>query len=911
MLHGRAEERQLLAAFVERIRDGSSTALVLVGEAGVGKTRLLDSVADADGVRIARTCGAESETHLGYAGLHRLLRPHLDRLDRLPAPQRSALSTAFGLVTGSPPDLFLVGLAALTLLADVAADAPLICLVDDAQWLDPESLAALAFVGRRLNADGIGLLVGAREDLAALRGLETHTMAGLSLDAARELVASAVRGRLDPEVADRIVAETGGNPLALIEVTAALSAEQLAGGAGLPDHLPIGRRLEAHFVGRVLGLPADTRLLLLLVAAAPIDDQALLWRAASGLGLPPTALDAADSAGIVTPGHAAGAVTPGHSIRHPLIRSAVYGAAPPADRRAVHAALGAAIDPVRDPDRRAWHLAESVVGLDDTIADELEQASETARGRGGYAAQAVFLSRSAELTSDVERRSSRFLAAIRPYLIVADIAAASHRLDQAAPGLTQPALAVSAQRARAAIEWYSTSVPSHVPATLLDALASFGPLDDETTRAMLWEAMTAGLLSGKYTAGVTVLDIARAAKNAPPARPVARAMADLLMDAYAVRIADGYASAVPLLRAAIATMSSTDLADSADPLASVGTWAAQDLWDEQGLGVVLARMDALDRRQGALLSLYAVLTTMAAWKTLTGRLSEAEADHDEAVEIGRATGMPPTLDVARVELLAWQGHEEATRAAVESNVQVWGGQFGYGSRETHALYALVILELSLGRYPEALVAAKRLFAEDVIGEGNRVLADAVEAAVRADDRPFAERVLGRLAERASASGTPWALGSLARARALLSDDAEGAFKEAVDQLSRTSVRTDLARTHLLYGEWLRRHGRRTDARDQLRTAHGMFADMGATAFAGRAELELRATGESLRRRSARPDVGLTPQELQVARLAIDGATNAEIATRLFVTASTVEYHLNKVFRKLGITSRRQLAGVLR
>lgn len=906
-LHGRSVERQLLESLTARVRDGSSAALVLVGEAGVGKTRLLDDVVDRAGaVRIVRTGGAEAESRLGFAGLHRLLRPYLDRVDRLPAPQHAAVSTAFGLTSGSPPDLFLVGLAALTLLADVAKETPLLCLVDDAQWLDPESLAALAFLGRRLDADGIGLLIGVRDDpgtLAVLQGLTTHTVTGLAADDARQLIGSATGTRLDPLVVNRIVTETGGNPLALIEVAGALSVEQLAGGSVLPEHLPIGPRLEAHFAGQVRGMPASTRTLLLLLAAAPADDLPLLWRAAERLGVLPTALDAALAAGIVLPDA---------TIRHPLIRSAVYRSAAPADRRTVHAALAEVTDGEHEADRRAWHLAESVAGLDDTIADELQRASEGARVRGGYATQAAFLSRAAELTSDPVRRAERFLAAARTFLIVGDTAEAARRLDQATPWLTRPASRAAAERARAAVAWYGSGIAARAPAILLDALDTFGPLDDSTTRAMLWEAMTAGLFAGRYTERVTLLDVAHAATRLPARPPERATVADLVLDAFAARIAGDYQQAAPRLRAAVGALRTRDLEDGGGAEAPVGSWAAIDLWDDEGLGAVLTRMETSSRAQGALSALNGTLSAKALWKVAIGRFDEAAADHDEATSLYEAIGLPRRGDAHRVELLAWQGREDAARAAADLASRVWGEQFGYAVLEGHAQYSMVILELALGRYREALDATELLLTDDPPGEGNRILPDAVEAAIRAGDRPAAEFALARLADRAPASGTPWALGLLSRCRALLADQvaAEAHYKESVDLLRRTSVRTDVARTHLLYGEWLRRQGRRSDAREQLGIALDLFTTMGAAAFATRAENELRASGASPRKRSAQTDVALTPQEMQVARLASTGATNAEIATRLFVTASTVEYHLNKVFRKLGITSRRQLAGVL-
>jgi len=917
-LLGRSTERALLEAFTATVRDGLSAALVLVGPAGIGKTRLLEHVAGSpEGLHVARTCGLESETHLGFAGLHRLLRPFLGRLDRLPDPQRTALATAFGLVAGPPPDLFLVGLAALTLLADAAHELPLVCLVDDAQWLDRESLAALGFLGRRLDADGIGLLVAVRDDPGAdatLPGLPVHALAGLDDDAAGRLVAVTAGGRAggrpggrpDEQVVARIVAGSGGNPLALIETSAALSSEQLNGTAVLPDVLPIGSSLEAHFAAQVAVLPPQTRLFLLLVAAAPPDDHALLWRAAGRLGLAPAAPDAAVSGGFLLAGRR-------YALRHPLIRSAVYATAPPGDRRAVHRALGEAVDADLDPDARAWHLAESVAGLDEALAADLEQASERARDRGGLAARAALLSRAAELTPEPSLRARRFLDAALTYVLVGDLAAAGRQLDLAAPGLRPPALQAAGQRARAAIEWYGTGVVVRVPAILLDALARCGPLDDRTVRAMLWEALTAGLMSGRCTQGVTLREIADAALTAPPSDPARPRPTDLLLDAFATRLARGYEPAVPLLRAGVAALRTGVPGDVDDPSIWIGAWAALDLWDDEGFAAALRRIDAVTRAGGALNSLKSTLSTAATGKVLAGRFVEAQACHTEAGEIEAAMGLRAWGSEHVIELLAWQGREEQTRAAAEVTERVWVDQLGYGVLGTHAARSLAVLELGLGRYREALDHAARVVAEDLPGQGSLALSDVVEAGVRAGDRPAAEAALATLARRATASGTPWALGVLARSRALLAADAqaEALYREALDRLGRTSVRTEVARTHLLLGEWLRRRGRRGEAREPLRAAHDLFAAMGAAAFAERARVELRATGESARRRSTPAPVELTPRERQVAVLAAEGATNAEIATRLFVTASTVEFHLNKIFRKLDVTSRRQLTPLVR
>ncbi|AGL16812.1 LuxR family transcriptional regulator [Actinoplanes sp. N902-109] len=908
-LHGRREERHLLDAFMADVRDGRGSVLVIVGEAGIGKTRLLDHVAESVAgptaeVRIARTAGAEAETHLSFAGLHRLLRPFLDRVERLPGPQHAALATAFGLAPGTAPDLFLVGLAVLTLLAGVAAEIPLVCLIDDAHWLDRESLTVLAFLGRRLGADGIGLLVGTRDEPgtgAVLRGLRSHPLGALTGGDAVDLLAARTPGRLDPQVATRIVAETGGNPLALVETTAALSREQLAGASALPELLPFGPSLEAHFAGQVLGLPGPTRRLLLLIAVAPGDDQAVLWRAAGRLGLDPAAADPALAAGVLRPGRT-------YAIRHPLIRSAVYATAAPVDRRAVHAALGAAIDRDHDPESRAWQLAESVAGVDAAVADELEQAAGRARRRGGYAAEATFLTRAAELTPDPQHRARRFLAATGPYLRVGDNAAAIRRLDQAAPGLTAPVLRAAGQRLRAAVHQYSGGVVGRTPAILLAAVTAHGPLDDQTVRDMLWDALSAGILGGSCMADVALPDIAKAALRVPG--PASATMTDRLLDALATRIADDYSRAVPLLRAAVEDLCTGDLSAVAHPAAATGSWTALDLWDDHGYHTAVGRMDEFCRRHGALHTLKSTLSNEVVGQIMAGRFAEAAAYESESAELDVAIGLPSRGTEQGVELLAWLGREDEARASAAHIQRVWVDQLGYGVLRNHVLHAMTVLDLSLGRYREAVAGSRVVVADDLPGEGNRRLYDAVEAGVRGGDRDLAEAAHARLARRAPVSGTPWALGALARSTALLGED-EAAYRESIDQLGRTTVRTELARSHLLYGEWLRRRGRRTDAREQLRTAYDMFAGMGAAAFAERARVELKATGETARRRSTPDGARLTPQELQVATLAGAGNTNAEIATRLFVTASTVEYHLTRIFRKLGVTSRRQLGPALR
>ncbi|MEU4165513.1 AAA family ATPase [Streptomyces sp. NPDC026665] len=914
VLAGRQDELRPFEALLAEVRDGRSGVLMLVGEAGIGKTRLLDIVAEgcAD-LRVVRTAGVESETRLGYAALHRLLRPFLTGLDRLPPPQRDALATAFGLAdTDTPADRYLVGLAVLTLLAEAAGTArPLLCLVDDAHWLDRESAEALAFVGRRLLADAVGLVLAGREGPAGpgpFDGIPTLPLTGLPEADACRLLAANVTGHLDPTVARQIVADTGGNPLALLELTDVLAPEQLTGTAPLPTPLPVGALLVSHFLNQVRALPADTRTLLLILSVSPPDDPAMLWRAAARLGVPARAADAAMAAGVVTHHHSI-------EFRHPLIRSAVHQDAEPADRRRVHAALAAVADPRRDGDRRAWHRAEATVGLDEEIATELADASERARVRGGYAAQAAFLSRAAELS--VSGRTARLVAAAKAYLVLGDPRSARDVLDRAEPGLgaDDPVLRAHARLTRATVDLYFTGMRG-ISALLLDAAGPIADLDPPLARRLLFGGLEVLVVTGAHVDGTTPREYARTALASPALRTTHRpTVTDLLLRGFATRIDAGHAPALPLLREALALLGDGgEVTEEGMPLAVLTSLAADDGWDDVAGREAWRVLDAHDRRTGALGSLQSTLVIQSTWEVRAGRLRAAEACLDEAEQLAGVTGLPPAGPVHRVELNAWRGQEAKTRAAAKVITEQWEQRYGNRVFGAWAASCLAVLENSLGRYEQALACARSAFDTDLPGTGARLLHEVVEAAVRSGDDRAAKAALARLEERATSSGTPWGLGLLARCRALTADDehAEEFYAEAVDLLGRTRTVAELARAHLLFGEWLRRRRRRTEARTHLRTAHRMFTDMGAGAFAERAGTELRATGER-----ARPRAGagaaqheLTPQERQVATLAADGATNAEIAVRLFISVSTVEYHLNKVFRKLDVSSRRRLSSAL-
>ena len=910
VLVGRSGACGALDELVEAIRHGLSRSLVILGDPGIGKTRLLEYAAQAaGGVRTVRIAGLESELRLGFAALHRMLVPFLDRVGLLPAPQRAALDSAFGLAAGPPADRFLVSMSVLTLVAEIAAEQPLIWLVDDAHWVDRESLGVFGFVGRRLQADSTGLLFCAREaspGLAALDGLPTLRLSGLEPAAARTLLAATVSEPLNARVAARIIDETGGNPLALRELAMHLTPDQLAGRSPLPPRLPVGRLLQGHFLGQARMLPPATGTWLLLASAASGDDPAALWRAAALLGLEPDVADPAVAQDIVS-------VDPRVAFRHPLIRSAVYDGARPGDRRRVHEALASIAGQDGNPDEAAWHRAAATVVPDEDVAAALERSAARAERRGGYVAQATFLARAAELTPDPRDRAVRLLTAAQAHLVAGDGALAEAMLDVAAPRLAEAGLHVAAQRLRASIAVFF-SRHKDAPGLLLDSVAAVDPPDAPLIRAMLFEALQAALVARQYTVGTTPVEVARAALQAPRDPALDATATGLLLDGFATRIAVGYPEAVPLLRAAVEAFSTSDQATPAGiPATILVQFAADDLWDDQGRRAIFLRAETVQRRHGALGALRVILAGLCTSELWAGRLAEAEARYFEAAEISALIGIPaPASTGVLLDLRAWQGREAESRA-LAATTEKWGEERGAPVLGFFALIGLTVLELSLGRYAEALSWGLRIYDGDPPGFGNRVLPEIVEAGARAGDHRAARAALDRLADRATASGTPWALGMLARSRALLAPNsgAEALYREAIAHLTRTSVRTELARAHLLYGEWLRRQKRRSQAGAQLRTAYRMLDGMGAAGFARRTRAELLAVGGHLPRPAELAGPDLTPQETQIARLAAAGVTNAEIATRLFVTTSTVEYHLSKVFRKLSISSRRQLAAALK
>jgi len=899
---GRHAEREAIGRLLDAVRDGLSGVLVLTGEPGIGKTRLLEyAAARARELRVVRLTAAEPETGLGFGALHRLLRPFLNRTDRLPGPQRAALDAALGLVPGPPADRYLVGLATLTLLSEATADQPLLFLLDDAQWLDRESAETLAFVARRLHADSLGLIIAVRDGLGddgLFDALSVHSVTGLPESEARNLLLSVPR-RVDADVADRIVAGTGGNPLALLELADALAAEQLSGIAPLPDPLPVGRLLEGHFQQLVRALPPETGTLLLLLAAAPSDDTGLMWRAAGRLGLSARAAQPAVAAGIL------GRDTPA-AFRHPLIRSTVYATAEPGERRRAHAALAAACDPVRDADRRAWHRAEAAEGVDDDVADDLAAASERARSRGGYSQQARFLSRAADFTGDPDKRADRLLDAAQAHLVSGDAAAARIALDLAGAGISGPVMRTRELRMRATAQMFRIAV-ADVPAMLMDAVSRLGPRDPRLTWELLREALHAALVADGCPQTTSLTEVAMAVVAARHAPDTAAYGRDVLMEGLARRVAEGYEHGASVLRTALDRLrDGAEIGDANSPFAVVLSMACDDLWDVRAERELSDRLAAADRDAGALYALSMTLLVAARCDLWDGRFTEAEVRYAEFDDIAADTGFRGGGDINRLHLFALAGREPELREAVRQTAVM--KSMGHGLLQLLAQHALSLFELGQGRYGQALRHARAVFEGDPPACGNLVLPLLIEAGVRTGDWAVTLAALSRLEERAPLAGTPWALGALALGRALTADgdEAEKLYQESVDVLGQAPLALEQARVRLLFGEWLRRRKRRSDARKQLRAAYESFDAFGAVPYAERARIELLATGETARRRTVDTRFDLTPRERQVASMAASGLTNGEIATRLFVTASTVEFHLNKVFRKLGITSRKQI-----
>lgn len=900
-LIGRVRERVVLDRLVDGARVGNGGVLVVSGEPGVGKTALLGSTVDAaHGFQIAFTRGVEGEMELPFSAAKQLCSNFAGFMGRLPQPQVAALRIAFGLDEGSPPNPFLVGLAVLGLLSEAAEQQPLLAIVDDAQWLDRASGQALAFVARRLLAERIALVFAVREMGETFVQLPSLEIGPLGRRDARSLLKSVLRVPIEEGVLERLVHESGGNPLALIELPRSLTATQLAGGFGLPALVPLAEGIEESFRRRLAGLPHDARRLLVLAAAEPVGDLSLLWRAAVLLGIPATAAEAVESAGLLTFGAQV-------AFRHPLVRSSVYDASGLKERREIHRALGEATDPQVDPDRRAWHFAQACDGPDEGIASELERSASRAESRGGLAAAAAFLERAAALSPDSFRRAQRALAAAQVMFEAGALEEALALLDDAGSAAVVGAeVGARVGLLRAQIAFVSRR-GNDAPALLVVAAQELERLEPSLARATYLDALSASTLAGRLAVGAGIAEVSEAALGGPP-MPEAPAPSDLLLQGTAVRFTKGYAAGAPLLKAALSAFRrEADLPAREARWLWFATWTALEMWDDAAWMVLSTRQLELARQAGALSTLPFVLPNRSSVLAFLGDLDKAVALEVELSAVTDATGIAP-VRYGALALAAVRGREAEFSELYRTTVAEAQAR-GEGLILSVAEFLGGGLYNGLGRFETALALVSP--AERICGEGPALwaLTELIEAAVRTGDRERARRACERLSETARPAGTDWGLGIEARSYALVSEGAEAdaLYREAIRRLGRTTIRVQLARTHLLYGEWLRRERRRLDAREQLQTAYKMFCDFGAEAFAERARVELNATGGHARKPTVETLPQLTRQEAEIARLAAEGHTNREIATRLFISPSTVNNHLRKVFQKLEVRSRTQLA----
>jgi DNA-binding CsgD family transcriptional regulator/tetratricopeptide (TPR) repeat protein len=905
-LVGRAIECRQVERLLEDAKAGHSGVLVVRGEPGIGKSALLRHAhSAAAGFDVVQATGVESEMELAFAGLHQLCAPVLDRVELLPEPQRDAMRIAFGLTTGRPPDRFLVGLALLTLLSEVSRGTPLLCLVDDAHWLDGESAHAMAFVARRLLADRICLLFGVRRAVEEFDGLPQLLVQGLDFNDARRLLDLTLRGLVDEQVRLRILSEAHGNPLALIEWSRGINWAEPGGGPASPAVSRESVRIEQNFRQRLAELPGASQLLLTVAAAEPTGDALLLWRAAARVGLDRDDADPAIEAGLLE-------VDTRVTFRHPLVRSIAYRDASVLDRQAAHRALADATDPGTDPDRRAWHLAEAAAGPDEAVAAELDKSAGRAQARGGRAAAAALLERSARLSVDPARRLDRTLAAASAKGSAGEYEAALELVAVAESGALDPAQRTQADIVRFMVA-NATGNAGDSTKALLAAARRLEPIDVKSARQLYLYAFGSACLAGTLAREATLKDVAAAARAAPCVDP--RRSSDVLLDAFALLGTDGLGAAEASLRRAVGAYSTEDLAvgDELEYASYVGiaSAAACVLWDFASLALLTGRWVDVARRLGFVDSLPSALNALGSVRLYEGDLDGAASLLSEAEVINEVTGnqIAPWFSPY---LAALRGDDTRAEEVIETAVSS-ASAHSQGLPLSLAHWARATLHNAAGRYDKALTAGSEAMRTAMDWTSHLAFHELVEAATRAGRPDVAEHALDRLSEAATGIRNDWALGIMARSRALSTSGptAEALYKEAIERLGRTALRPEVARAHLLYGEWLRRENRRIDARQHLREAYAQLSVIGMDAFAERARRELAATGETVRKRSVETLTELTPQELQIARLVGDGHTNPEIGARLFISARTVEYHLRKVFTKLEVTSRRELRARLR
>ncbi|WP_055589376.1 helix-turn-helix transcriptional regulator [Streptacidiphilus griseoplanus] len=899
---GRRAECALFDRWQDAVRSGRGGALVVLGEPGIGKSALLDHMAStAAGFRVVRAAGVEAEAELPFGVLHQVCAPLMTALERLPEPQQNALAAAFGLRTGPAPDRFMLGLAVLGLLSEAATRQPVICVIDDAQWLDSGSAQALAFVAHRVGAEPLGLVFATRGPVTELEGLQEMVLTGLGPGDSRALLHTALYVPLDERIVERIAAEARGNPLALLELPKTWTAAQFVGGFGPTAHEALPTRIEDSFLSRALNLPPATRMLLLVAASEPTGDSALLWRAAGRLGIGPSAATAAETDGLLSIGTQV-------VFRHPLVRSAIYRAASPSQRRAAHRALADATGP-SDPDRRAWHDAQAASGFDEEAATELEGSADRALARGGLAAAGAFLERAVELTADPALMAERALRAARAKQQAGAYDSALHLLAVAEQGPADALRAANSELLRGQIA-LAQSFGGGAAAALLCAARRFESIDASRARDVYLQALAAAVLGGRLGEEGMVEEVARSARRVPP--PSVPRAPDLLLDGLTLLITEGRDAAVPLMRRAVSAFTTEELAPEEE---LYWLWLAGHcaglLWDEHAWQLLSSRLLRCCQQRGALSILPIAAATRSGLHLLSGELVQAASLAETTADVFAMTGAGPVA-YAEVGVAVFRGRAEEALAAIRTATRDATVR-GEGMALTYLRWGAAVLHNSMGRYDLALDAARLAGADSSLQRmRNWALSELVEAAVRSGHPELADEALQELCRATSHCSNPWAAGLQAYCQALLATgaDAQDLYRTALDQFEHTSLHAEVARTHLLYGEWLRRERHHVEARDHLREAHEMFLRFGMERFADRARNELSAAGEPTSRRPSRLDEQLTTQERRVAMLAAEGATNAEIASRLFISASTVDYHLRKVFRKFKVTTRTQLARLL-
>jgi DNA-binding CsgD family transcriptional regulator len=879
--------------------------LVLSGEPGVGKSALLEDAREqAGGMLVLSGTGVETEAHLPFAALHQIVRPILGHVENLPQPQAVALRGALGLAAGGGGDRFLVSLAVLSLLAEAAEPRPVLCLVDDAQWLDDASADALVFAARRLDVEGVVMLFAAREGEVRrfdTTGLPELQLGGLDPATAGALIDRQAGTALSSEVRDRLVVETGGNPLALLELSSALSQAQLSGAETLLVPIPVSARVERAFLARVQRLSPETQTLLLVAAADDTGDLATVLRAAAQLGAAADAFDGAERAGLA---HVRGTRL---ELRHPLVRSAVYQAAPLSRRQAAHRALASVLDGETEADRRAWHRAAASVEPDPSVGEELEQAAQRARRRSGFAAASLAFERAASLTTDEEHRVRRLTAAAESAWLAGRVERASMLLEAARPLVSEPIQRADLDRFLGLIEM-TRGLPAHAWRLLLRSAKEVAPLDAERALEMLNLAGLAAAYTGDKEAAVAIAGVARGLSVQES--PFLRMLAELLIGLGAHAEGD-FAAAAPRLRSALDLAEALDDdAASEQPVALLFAGrAALYLGDDQTAFRAHREAASRARASGAISIVTQILPRLATAEVWAGRWPAAEANAGEGIQLAREMGQHDIV----AQLLGMLGLVAALRGAEDecrsltAETRELASARGLGIVAEFADWSLALLALGLGQAEEAFKRCREISTTMAVFWAGL---DRIEAAVRAGERETASVWLDGFEPWAESSGAAWARAVLLHCRALLANDESEAgrlFLTALDAHAEAARPFERARTELAFGEFLRRAGRRVEARTHLQAALDRFEGLGAALWAERARVELRASGQTARRRDPSTRADLTAQELQIARFVAEGLTNRDVAAQLFLSRRTIDFHLRNVFRKLGISSRTALA----